>query len=68
LVFQIEPALRKCKLNYTVYGTYGGKIQDISFKPILKGVMKEELLKIKNAIESSEIIHKAMPSKTVKPI
>ena len=28
----------------------------MSFKPILKGVMKEELIKIKNAIESSERI------------
>ena len=68
VVFQIEQVLQKCKLYYTVTGTYGGMVQDMSFKPILKGVMKEELLRIKNAIESSETDIKAMTSKTVKPI
>ena len=52
--FHIEPHRDKSKIFYTVAGTYGGKVQDMSFKPILKGVMIEELLKIKNAIESSE--------------
>ena len=66
--FQIKPDLQKSRLTYTVSGTYGGKVQDISFKPILHGVMKEELLKIKNAIESSEIDSKVIISKTVKPI
>ena len=68
IIFQIEPSLERSKLIYTVSGTYGGSVQDISFKPILKGVMKEELLKIKNAIESSEITHNTMTTKTVKPI
>ncbi len=66
--FMIEPAMGKNKLSYTVAGTYGGRVQDMSFKPILKGVIKEELLKIKSAIESSDTIHKAMTSETVKPI
>ena len=66
--FLIEPSLKKSKLSYTVSGTYGSRVQDISFKPILKGVMKEELLRIKNAIESSEIANKTMSSETVKPI
>ena len=58
--FHIEPHRDESKIFYTVTGTYGGRVQDMSFKPILKGVMIEELLKIKNAIESSE--------KTTKPI
>ena len=66
--FQIEPFMQKCRLSYTVSGTYGGRVQDISFKPILKGVIKEELLRIKNAIESSETANKVITSKTVKPI
>ena len=41
-------------LLYSVTGTYGGRVQNISFTPILKGVIKEEIIKIKNAIESSE--------------
>ena len=40
----------------------------MSFKPILKGVMIEELLKIKNAIESSEKAPKPIATETVKPI
>ena len=65
---QIKPDLERNRLSYTVSGTYGGRVQDMSFKPILKGVMKEELLRIKNAIESSETVHKAMTSETAKPI
>ena len=41
-------------LTYSVTGTYGGRVQDISFTPILRGVIKKEIIKIKNAIESSE--------------
>jgi len=67
--FNIEPHRDKSKILYTVAGTYGGKVQDISFKPILKGVMIEELLKIKNAIESSETILKPnITPETIKPI
>ena len=66
--FQIEPSFEKSKICYTVTGTYGGKVQDMSFKPILKGVMIEELLKIKNAIESSEQAPKPITIETVKPI
>ena len=66
--FQIKQDKHRSILKYTVSGTYGGRVQDMSFKPILKGVMKEELLKIKNAIESSETANKAMTSETVKPI
>ena len=67
--FDIEPYRDKSKMFYAVSGTYGGKVQDISFKPILKGVMIEELLKIKNAIESSDTIPKPnITPETIKPI
>ena len=66
--YKIEPSVDKSKIYYTVSGTYGGKVQDMSFKPILKGVMIEELLKIKNAIESSETTTKPITSESIKPI
>ena len=67
--FYIESHRDKSKIFYTVSGTFGGKVQDISFKPILKGVMIEELLKIKNAIESSDTIPKPnITPDTIKPI
>ena len=66
--FQIEPSNEKSKIYYTVTGTYGGKVQDMSFKPILKGVMIEELWKIKNAVESSEKTHKPIAKESIKPI
>ena len=65
---KIDSDLKKSRLSYTVSGTYGGRVQDMSFKPILNGVIKEELLKIKNAIESSDTVYKTMTSKTAKPI
>ena len=68
VIFQIEPVLERSKLSYTVSGTYGGRVQDISFKPILNGVIKEELLKIKNAIESSETANITIASESTKPI
>ena len=66
--FYIEPHRDKSKIFYTVEGTYGGKVQDMSFKPILRGVMIEELLKIKNAIESSEKAPQPITTETAKPI
>ena len=53
-IFEIFSEGKNTCLNYSVNGTYGGRVQDISFIPILKGVLKEEIIKIKNAIESSE--------------
>jgi hypothetical protein len=55
-------------LNYITSGTYGRKVQDLSFKPILKGAMIEELIKIKNAIESSIDISKSIENNRIKPI
>ena len=54
--FEIIKEDSNTRLNYSVSGTYGGRVQDMSFTPILKGVLKEEIIKIKNAIESSERI------------
>ena len=68
VVFEIFPDLQKCKLSYTISGTYGRMVQDMSFKPILKGVMIEELRKIKNAVESSEKVPKHITSESIKPI
>ena len=49
----IEESINLTKLSYTVEGTFANKFADLSFKPILKGVMLEELIKMKIAIESS---------------
>ena len=54
--FEIIKEDSNTRLNYSVSGSYGGRVQDMSFTPILKGVLKEEIIKIKNAIESSERI------------
>ena len=48
-------------------GTYGGRVQDISFTPILKGVLKEEITKIKIAIESSEKIPENIKVGSISP-
>lgn len=54
IIFEIYSEGKDTILNYSVTGTYGGRVQNISFTPILKGVLKEEIIRIKNAIESSE--------------
>jgi len=54
IIFEISSDTKGTILNYSVKGTYGGRVQNISFTPILKGVLKEEIIRIKNAIESSE--------------
>ena len=66
--FTVEEKDKKCSLNCTVKGTYGARVQDITFKPILKGVILEELLKIKNAIESAESSQKPLTTETIKPV
>ncbi|MDP6570336.1 MAG: hypothetical protein QGF57_03760 [Candidatus Marinimicrobia bacterium] len=67
-IFTVEESDKKCSLKCTVLGTYGAKVQDIPFKPILKGVIIEELLKIKNAIESAENSLKPLSPETINPI
>ena len=66
--FHIEQYMGKSKVYYTVKGTYGGKVQDLSFKPILKGVMIDELRKIKKTVESSEKNTTTVSMNTIKSI
>jgi len=54
ITFEIIQEQNNTQFNYSLSGTYGGRVQDLSFMPILKGVLKEEIIRIKNAIESSE--------------
>ena len=66
--FNIAPWENDCIIHYDVKGTFGGKVQDIPFSPILKGVIIEELLKMKKAIESSEVTPQGLQAKSVKTI
>jgi carbon monoxide dehydrogenase subunit G len=65
--FEIFQEENNTQLNYLVSGTYGGRVQDISFTPILKGVLKEEIVKIKNAIESTEKIPENIKVGSISP-
>ena len=65
--FEIFQKENNTQLNYLVSGTYGGRVQDISFTPILKGVLKEEIVKIKNAIESTEKIPENIKVGSISP-
>ena len=65
--FEILQEDNNTQLNYSVRGTYGGRVQDISFTPILKGVLKEEITKIKIAIESSEKIPENIKVGSISP-
>ena len=65
--FEIFQEENNTQLNYLVSGTYGGRVQDISFTPILKGVLKEEIIKIKNAIESTEKIPENIKVGSISP-
>ena len=66
--FEIKSGLDSCILIYTVVGTYGAKMQDLPFTPILKGVVLEELIKIKSAVESSESSSEPLITETINPI
>ena len=68
VVFEIFSELQRSRLSYTISGTYGRIVQDMSFKPILKSVIKDELLNIKNAIESLEKSYDGLSTKSIKPI
>ena len=66
--FEIKDNIKNCILDYTVEGTFNNKVADISFSPILNGVMIEELRKIKSTIESSENISNPSKQKQYNPI
>ena len=51
------------RLKYITKGSFNIKIQNIPFKPILVKVMKNELVNIKNMIESSDKIPAEIESK-----
>jgi len=51
--FRLKPMGKSTELVYVIEGTYGNRVQDATFKPILKGIIVEELYKIKQAIEST---------------
>ena len=53
VTFSLLPKDKQTEIQYRVEGTYGNRVQDVPFKPILKGVMVEELYRIKHAIEAS---------------
>ena len=53
IIFLLKIKGQYTELRYTVEGTYGNRVQDVTFKPILKGIMVEELYRIKQAIEST---------------
>jgi len=51
------------KLKYSTIGSFNFKIQNIPFRPILVKVMKNELINMKNMIESSDEIPREVESK-----
>ena len=66
--FNINNKNNLSELMYQVKGTYGNRVSDISFKPILKSIIKKELIRIKTAIESSEINGEIISTETFRPI
>ena len=49
-------------------GTFGTKVQDISFKPIISGIIQDELYRIKKFIESSQTTSSHGHKKGLSPI
>ena len=68
ITFELEPKGDMTILTYSLKGTYGRKVQDMSFKPILKGVMIDELRQLKKAIESSQRTEVDETAKSYNPI
>ena len=66
--FCIDRDTTFCELTYKVKGTFNNKVADVSFKPILKAVMIDELRKIKLAVESSEDSLDSMKNKQYSPV
>ena len=67
IVFELQKNGDFTNLCYSLSGTYGGKVQNISFKPILKRVLKEEIKKIKIAIESSDSVPENLNIGNISP-
>ena len=68
VTFRLEQSGNKTKIIYLFEGTFGNNLKDIPFRPIMKGVMVEELLRMKHAIESSESTNIPLKSSGFKPV
>ena len=67
--YHIQPTNGSIELEYDLSGNFGSSILEISLKPILHGVIIDELRNIKLAIESSDEIIKGYHSlEKLKPI
>ena len=67
--YHIKPNNNNIELEYDLSGNFGSSILEISLKPILHGVIIDELRNIKLAIESSnEMIKDYHSLEKLKPI
>ena len=67
--YHIQPNNNNIELEYDLSGNFGSSILEISLKPILHGVIIDELRNIKLAIESSnEMIKDYHSLEKLKPI
>ena len=67
--YHIQPTNDSIELEYDLSGNFGSSILEISLKPILHGVIIDELRNIKLAIESSDEMIKDYHSlEKLKPI
>ena len=67
--YHIQPTNDSIELEYDLSGNFGSSILEISLKPILHGIIIDELRNIKLAIESSDEIIKDYHSlEKLKPI
>lgn len=55
--FEITGCGNTTLITYTVEGSLNNRLKEASLRPLLKGVMKSELQKIKQAIESSSSLN-----------
>ena len=69
ILYEIHPTNNSIELRYDLGGDFGSKILEMSLKPILHGIIIDELRNIKSAIESSDerISHQSRAEK-LKPI
>ena len=67
--YKIEVLDNSVKLISIFYGELGKKMIEISLKPIIHGIMIDELRNMKSAVESSDYIFPInSKSKKLKPI
>ena len=67
--YNIKSINNNVELEYDLSGNFGATILEMSLKPILHGIIIDELRNIKSAIESSdEIAHHQNRTKKLKPV